>query len=330
MSFIPQKLQKRQTSLQCSLEHSNDQSCPLSERHLLSVPKTRSRTEIDDLKHRINAARTYGQCLDQGIQRILEESFGLDLSAIRIHTGRAANALAREVGADAFTCGADIFFASDTYRPHTKMGLWLLAHEVAHVIQQAHGLVSDQIAPYGMVMGVAGDPWENEADDAAARVVEGLPVCMASGLDSVGSADAIGHAARPLIQCHDSFEHRALGDVPTADLRAIATNAPQRTDILNREIALLWQWHQNPESVTETQVKQLCPWINTLHLPASGLLVTYGELNALPDYISTPSAVDTLPKSVLLPFLQFIRQEGFIQLNSLLGRTVSDAVQYAP
>ena len=285
----------------------------------------------DDLKHRINAARAYGQRLDQGIQRTLEDSFGLDLSAVRIHTGRIANALAREVGADAFTCGADIFFASDAYRPQTKTGLWLLTHEVAHVIQQARGLVSDQLATHGVVMGVAGNPWEYEADDVAAKVVEGLPVSSASGLDTVASADAIGRAARPMIiQCHDSFEHRALGDVPTTDLRAIATNGPQRNDILNREIGLLWQWHQNPESVTEAQVKQLCPWINTLRLSASGLLVTYGELNALPDYIATPSSVDTIPKSVLLPLLQFIRQEGYIQLNSLLGRTVSDVFQYAP
>ncbi len=287
--------------------------------------------QIDDLKHRINAARAYGQRLDQGIQRTLEDSFGLDLSAVRIHTGRTANALAREVGADAFTCGADIFFASDVYRPQTKAGLWLLTHEVAHVIQQARGLVSDQLATPGVVMGVAGNPWENEADDVAARVVEGLPVSIASGLDTLASADAVGRAARPMIiQCHDSFEHRALGDVSTADLRAIATNGPQRNNILNREIQLLWQWHQNPESVTEAQIKQLCPWINTLRLSASGLLVTYGELNALPDYIATPSSVDTIPKSVLLPLLQFIRQEGFIQLNKLLGRTVSDAFQYAP
>jgi hypothetical protein len=297
---------------------------------LLSVPKTRSRTERDELKHRLNAARAYGQRLDQGIQRTLEESFGLDLSAVRIHTGRTANALARAVGAEAFTCGADIFFAADAYRPQTKAGLWLLAHEVVHVIQQARGGVSDPLATPGVVMGVAGNPWENEADDVAAKVVEGRPVSIASGLDTVASADAIGRAARPMIiQCHDSFEHRALGDVSSTDLRAIATNGSQRTEILNREIQLLWQWHQNPEAVTEAQIKQLCPWINTLRLNASGLLVTYGELNALPDYIATPTSVDAIPKNVLLPLLQFIRQEGYIQLNKLLNRTVSDAFQYA-
>src|SRR5579859_4875916 len=288
-------------------------------------------SRLDYLKQCISTAHASGQPIDQGIQHTLEESFGLDLSAIRIHIGRTADALAQELEADAFTCGADIFFASEAYRPQTKMGLWLLAHEVAHVVQQARAVVSEKNAMSGVVMGTAGDPWENEADNVAARVVEGLPVRIASGSGTLVCADSVGRVARPMIiQCHDSFEHRALGDVPTADLRAVATNAPQRNDILNREIALLGQWHQNPESVTETQISQLCPWIRTLRLPSSGLLLTYGELNALPDYISNPSAVDTIPKNILLPLLQFIRQEGFIQLNNLLGRTVSDSFQFAP
>ncbi|MGH2720909.1 MAG: tectonin domain-containing protein, partial [Actinomycetota bacterium] len=131
------------------------------------------------------------------------------------------------------------------------------------------------------------------------------------------------------IQCHDSFEHRVLGDLSTEDLRAITTTNPARTEILQRQIDLLKLWQDKPDTVTEEKVKALCPWIRTLTLPGSGLLVTYGELNALPDYIATADVADSIPAGVLLPILQFIRQEGYIRLSKLLGRTVTDPFQYS-
>ncbi|GHO90307.1 hypothetical protein KSF_003550 [Reticulibacter mediterranei] len=292
------------------------------------------KTKIGELKQRINAARSCGQSLDQGIQQTLEACFGLDLSAVRVHTGEAANALAHTLNADAFTCGRDIFFASGAYQPQSKEGVRLLAHEMSHVIQQALGQVGPQTVLDDVVLGQPGDQWEHEAKVIANKVVERQPVSIASGLDSRALVSRHSSTAHPLIiQCHDSFEHRALGDVPTNDLYAISTNGTQRAEILQREIDLLWLWHQNPESVTESQINKQCPWIRTLTLSGSGLLVTYGELNALPDYVSTPSSIDTLPQNILLPLLQYIRQEGYIQLNKLLGKNVNDKFQgsvYAP
>ena len=45
-------------------------------------------------------------------------------------------ALARAVSARAFTVGSDIFFAPGEYQPGTRDGDELIAHEVAHVVQQ--------------------------------------------------------------------------------------------------------------------------------------------------------------------------------------------------
>ncbi|MGH3558003.1 MAG: eCIS core domain-containing protein [Mycobacterium sp.] len=243
---------------------------------------------------------------------------GRDPSPIRLHTGAEAQRITALLGAAAVTSGADIFLAADCFDPGTDAGLRLIEHEFVHVGQQSErdGPLNKLAASGGTYCGTPGDPWERRAS-------AGVP----------GGHAASAFRARPprpgaIIQCHDSFEHRVLGDLRTADFTALG--GPQRQDVIQRQLDLLWNWHQNPTSVTEQTVNNLCPWIRTLRLPASGLLVTYGELNALPDYIATGPTADTLPASILLPVLQVIRQEGFRGLSALLGRSVNNQFEGAP
>jgi hypothetical protein len=55
---------------------------------------------------------------------------------VRVHTGPLAEESARALDAQAFTIGQDVFFDKDRYDPRTRRGRWLLAHEVAHTVQQ--------------------------------------------------------------------------------------------------------------------------------------------------------------------------------------------------
>lgn len=89
-----------------------------------------------DVETAIAAARGGGRSLDRSLAESLESSMGEHLSDVRVHTDTAANALARAVSARAFTVGNDIFFASGEYQPGTSQGNQLVAHEVAHVLQQ--------------------------------------------------------------------------------------------------------------------------------------------------------------------------------------------------
>ena len=57
--------------------------------------------------------------------------------------------------------------------------------------------------------------------------------------------------------------------------------------------------------------------VNLVQLSGSELTVTYGELNTLADYISSPAIIDSLPQSVLLPILQMTRSSGWRQLNAM-------------
>jgi hypothetical protein len=66
----------------------------------------------------------------------MEARFGANLGAVRVHNDGSAAAVAEQEGAQAFAAGAHIYFARGAYTPHTEHGRFLLAHEIAHVLQQ--------------------------------------------------------------------------------------------------------------------------------------------------------------------------------------------------
>jgi hypothetical protein len=79
-----------------------------------------------------------GQPLEPIVCQNMEQHFGQDFSHVRIHTDQNANASARDINAQAYTAGSQIVFAIGKYSPNTLNGQHLLAHELAHVIQQAN------------------------------------------------------------------------------------------------------------------------------------------------------------------------------------------------
>ena len=77
-------------------------------------------------------------------------------------------------------------------------------------------------------------------------------------------------------------------------------------------------WKDDPDSVTPRMIHEAYPKVRTLRLETSGLLVTYGELNTLPDYLPNPAVLDAQPRSIMLPILQGVRQEGYNKVNRML------------
>jgi hypothetical protein len=70
--------------------------------------------------------------LDDDSRERFEGAFGADFGAVRVHEN---SAVAPDLGATAFTTGSDIHFAPGQYRPGGRSGDRLLAHELAHVVQ---------------------------------------------------------------------------------------------------------------------------------------------------------------------------------------------------
>lgn len=82
------------------------------------------------------AVSSGGQPLGSAERGFFEPRFGRDLSEVRVHTGTTAARAARNIDAYAYASGAHIAFGAGQYRPHTHEGRKLLAHELAHVVQQ--------------------------------------------------------------------------------------------------------------------------------------------------------------------------------------------------
>ena len=89
-----------------------------------------------DAAARIQAARSGGQALSPTLRAFMEPRFGADFSAVRLHTGAEAATLSRGLGARAFTAGAHIHFGAGQFQPETAAGRELIAHELAHTLQQ--------------------------------------------------------------------------------------------------------------------------------------------------------------------------------------------------
>ncbi|HET7065502.1 MAG TPA: DUF4157 domain-containing protein [Rudaea sp.] len=80
-----------------------------------------------------------GAPLPSAARTFFEPRFGHDFSQVRVHTDATAANAARALDAQAYTLGHNIAFAPGAYAPHTGAGRSLLAHELAHVVQQQGG-----------------------------------------------------------------------------------------------------------------------------------------------------------------------------------------------
>jgi hypothetical protein len=112
-----------------------------------------------------------GQALPSDVRSRMEPAFGTSFSNVRLHADTTGSRLSNDVNARAFTVGNHVAFAQNEYQPGTLIGDALIAHELAHVVQQqgSEKTVSNMdnnSAEYNSL--------EQDADNAAAGVVGSL------------------------------------------------------------------------------------------------------------------------------------------------------------
>lgn len=78
-----------------------------------------------------------GSLIEPAIRQDMEQRFGHDFSRVRLHTDGEAARNAQSLGAQAFAYGSSIVFGKNAFSPGTRAGRNLLAHELAHVVQQS-------------------------------------------------------------------------------------------------------------------------------------------------------------------------------------------------
>jgi hypothetical protein len=119
-------------------------------------------TAHPDVTAAIARRRGSGSPLDESMRGGFESSLGQSLDDVRVHTDGEADSLARSVSARAFTTGTDIYFAQGEFQPSSSQGRQLIAHEVAHVVQQRGAPTSGP-----MRVSQPGEPLEQEAEAAS-------------------------------------------------------------------------------------------------------------------------------------------------------------------
>lgn len=108
-----------------------------------------------------------GHSLDGSTRHRMEKAFGVSFSGVRVHTGGEAEGLSEGMNARAFTVGNDIAFGAGEYSPGTLVGDALIAHELAHTVQQGNGAATGVASKADDAHG----DLEEEADVAAVGAV---------------------------------------------------------------------------------------------------------------------------------------------------------------
>lgn len=128
-----------------------------------------ARMEVNEKTNdQIQSSKGAGSPMLGSVRSFMESRFGTDFSNVKIHTDNNAIQLNRELNAQAFTVGNDVFFNEGKYAPESEPGKHLLAHELVHTIQQGSALTSvqkqgDDDPAHG---------WETDAESFAKRAAE--------------------------------------------------------------------------------------------------------------------------------------------------------------
>ena len=186
-----------------------------------SAPTPQAQGAVPPIVHTV--LRSPGQPLDGGTRTFMESRFGQDFSSVRVHTDDQAARSAHTVDALAYTVGQQVVFARNAYSPTSAAGTRLLAHELAHVVQQGNAKTSTPRR-----IGPENDSSEREADTVANHVME-QPT--RTGLTQGNSAEVLQRTPARKVSCAPGPLHLPDGTV-IADPVAVITAAENRANEL--------------------------------------------------------------------------------------------------
>jgi hypothetical protein len=106
-----------------------------------------------------------------------------------------------------------------------------------------------------------------------------------------------------------------LGDTPPSRLADATVPGQDRNHLLSRE----WIRVQSFALDVAGDPRGRFPDYRWLQLAGSRLWITYGELNALADYLPDPDTIDTLPAGQLIPVLQRMRAGILRSIRTSVG-----------
>jgi hypothetical protein len=168
--------------------------------------------------HELQRRLGEGRPLDSSVRQSMGTALGADFSGVRLHDDQHAGSLVGSLGARALAVGGHVAFAPHAYAPGTLMGDALIAHELAHVVQQGAAPVRSGSATVQRTAGL-----ESDADAVAASALaalhgipgeRGLRPALRSGLRLSGCYPrTVGH--EPYTPKTPFDQPELTGDAPT-------------------------------------------------------------------------------------------------------------------
>ncbi|RKR05628.1 uncharacterized protein DUF4157 [Flavobacterium sp. 90] len=106
-------------------------------------------SDNSNLESNLNSSKGGGSPLSGKVKTEMESGIGADFSKVRIHNDSNAVQMNKQLGAQAFATGNNIYFNEGKYNPNSKDGKHLLAHELTHTVQQGAAIrrKPDPISP---------------------------------------------------------------------------------------------------------------------------------------------------------------------------------------
>ena len=146
-------LVQRMSASNCQLDSSHVQTKCAACDYAESIQKMggglATASGASSLESSLSNSQGKGSRMDSKTGAEMESAFGADFSGVRIHSGAEAIQMNQDLGARAFANGNDIYFNSGEYKPDSKEGKHLLAHELTHTIQQGNNTSNIQRTTHG-------------------------------------------------------------------------------------------------------------------------------------------------------------------------------------
>jgi hypothetical protein len=171
-----------------------------------------------------------GQPIAGPLRTTMERAYGVPLGGVQVHDDSRADQLATSLAADAFTNGNDVFFRTGRYQPGTADGANLVAHEMAHVVQQRTSGLESAAVPIGRKIGLEFEyPNWQTADTKASQfaaattppimpatmtnvwrpIPKGKPLVRGAGFELQGEDHSAGRSALEVVT--DPFDESTTG-----------------------------------------------------------------------------------------------------------------------
>lgn len=135
---------------------------------LQAKEETGNQTASSSVEERLSASKSGGSPLAEPVRDKMESSIGADFSSVKIHTDNTSVQLSKDLNAQAFTHGSDIYFNSGKFDANSASGQHLLAHELTHTVQQGAAIQKKEIPQ------IQKDGGNDPVQEAAGKVYDAL------------------------------------------------------------------------------------------------------------------------------------------------------------